>query len=474
MMMGGITKMMGTLVVGGMHADENNTATGLGATNRLASGLRIAGAPVGEQPMQEATSATANATNEKYSNAAKNFSTELFSRLKQAQNNNPNSLKNAKDAQDLVDSITTSIDEIKTQFGQEAANQAMAEILTSTESGVSSSRIAGAISEVLRGISAANQAVLNSDHLTGERYEEAKKIDQQLTDFVEYLNSKENYDQVDERPLGLSLALNDYFGDANLQEKDQKIFDANFEWLTVKEIEAKKAEDDDKDCLKLSVKELGQDAVNKIATFLRDELGNKEAASYIANLSEDDDIFKAVDHVRTMMFEDTHLVSGGLDEKTGLPSLVHREGTGVTQSFELNQFLSSEILDAVNSALRDDPELKERFTTYVADKQYGGDTTKVPDGLGLATWPGGMLGSIYGPAHRSTVYLANIGNSTAEERKTDFLAQSGDFWKEAAKNSSNQNAAEYETIAKNCGQTYQDYISGRQATKPGTMVNKDA
>jgi hypothetical protein len=440
-------------------------------TNMDGTSLRIAGRGVTSSVSPAPNSEEAVAQKK---NVAENFASTLLSRLTTLQNQGDDIKKSPEEAQGLVDSITEAIEEIKKQFGQGAANEAMAAILSNTEDKLSGDRVASAISGVLQGIAGLNNATLKDQSVTAEKYEAAKETEQKLKDFVEYLNQG-TVESGDKKTSGLSGALNDYFGNPELPEEDQKRFTANFAWMTGAEIAAQEAEKNFTNTeLPLSVAEFGRENVDKLADYLRNELDHQEAADYIKNLTDDDDIFLAIDHVRGILYENSGIVTPGKDPATGFLGLARLDGEGVEQAHKLTKFLNENMLDAVNSAFRSSPKLQARLQNY-ASMYFQGKTEDVPAGYGLTTWPGGNFDN-YTPGHKpgngkiGPIFMADIGETTAAERREKFMETASDFWRDAAQNIAPANADLYRQYAESSDKAYNEYMATKRNTPPGSMV----
>jgi hypothetical protein len=396
-------------------------------------------------------------------NISQNFAKTLMGRLEKEQlKADSGNRKSLEETQAFMDSLTGALDEIKDKFGQETANHIMAEILTNTERGMSGDRIAHSFIGALKVIAITAAETLRSDTATDSEVEDALNT-KKLADLLNFLNNG-TAESDDSDLQGLSGALNSYFGNPAfpLAEEEQKIFDTDFSWKTVKEISEKNAPAAFAFDLSLSVKELGQLHVDKLVKFLRDELGLEEAASYIENLGADDDIFTAVNHVKNLMWENTTVTGGFLGYEW-------REGPGAEQVHKLTEFLQYNMLDAVNSAFRNDPELSDRLKDF-ASMFYNGKVEDVPSGIGLTTWPGGLLGG----QNSSSIYVADIGDTTVADRHEQFLFQAGDFWRGMAQSTGEENRQKYEGFAQNCDKSYEEYLLGKNKTEPGALVDQQA
>ena len=441
------------------------------ANNPLATGLTIRGQTsesVGStmRIMKAVTKAQDSETNTppQNQNSSQNFSKTLMDRLvKEQLKADSGNKKSLEETQAFMDSLTGALDEIKDKFGQGTANHIMAEILTNTERGLSGDRIAHSFTGALKVIAITTTQTLNSDTATDSELEDAKNTEKKLADLLNFLNNG-TAENDDSDLQGLSGALNSYFGNPAfpLAEEEQKIFDTDFLWKTVKAISEKNASAADIFGLSLSVKELGQSHVDKLVNFLRNDLGHEEAASYIESLGADDDIFMAVNHVKNMMWENTTVTGGFLGYEW-------HEGPGAEQVHKLTEFLQYNMLDAVNSAFRNAPELSDRLKDY-ASMFYNGKAEDVPSGIGLTTWPGGLLGG----QNSSSIYVADIGDTTVVDRHEQFLFQAGDFWRGMTQSTGEENRQKYEGFAQNCDKSYEEYLLGKNKTEPGALVDQQA
>ena len=443
--------------------------------------------------VQTATSAVA-AAEEGGKSASQNFRETFLSRLEEAQTE-----KSAEETLALTESVMAVIAEIRDKFGDEAANQAMAEVLTATSDGVTGERIAEAIGGVLKGLSALNQEAPQNSEATAE------ETGLKLQAFLEYLN--QDSVEVDGRSLpGLSKALNDYFGLAGGSADSQKVFGEDFNWRSAQELSDQQAADDaEKEYrFSLSVREIGRETMNGLANYLREVVGSSEAAEYIENLSDDADVFDAIDQVRNMFLANTTLTDGiitealnGANEKwnrqsqalVGTQSLRQRVGPGLEQNRQLNDYLDKYMVDAANAAIRNDPEVTRRFQDFVTfdvdesrQKQNYEDflqwDQETRDGYGLFTWPGaralGGMDDFYYGHERRTWSCGFVGDTTGEERRIERLNTSSNILSNFAQSTTNQAEKDiYQRWSDEQAAAYQELISAyRQGQTSGNLVDQ--
>ncbi len=324
--------------------------------------------------------------------------------------------KTPESSQKLVDSITAVIEEIKNEFGQEAANRAMADIVTGTEKNVSAEAIAGAIGGALKSLADANEKTINDPSVSKEQYEAAVTTKERLQEFVARLNGgAANGDG--SNGFGLNEALNGYFG---LAAESQKNFTADFSWASPGE-EASRAENDGWAPFTMSVKELGRETLQKFADFLRSDVGNEEAAKYLEGLDDNCDIFEAIDCMRNQILKDHTTVEpddqvmGKFGEFFPASALARRTGEGLEQLKKVNRYLADNMVDAVNGAIWSNGDLKARMRAAAG---CDGDRNQ-SDTYGLYNWPGsrvvggGLCDWEYGGGARN---FGECGNTTGADR----------------------------------------------------------
>jgi hypothetical protein len=229
----------------------NTAGQNLTVSHKLAGGLRINGRAPSETRAESQASSVDKPENsqgpEAKEAAAKEISARFADTLLGRLMNDKDNQKSPEEAKALLDSILNTAREIKEQFGQPAANQVMAEILTNTERRVSAENIANAVGGVLRNISGQNKLVLYKSDISEEEYAQVQETEKKLKDFLKFLNAKEEASpgpDGEPAPKGLTAALNGYFGLPGLavKEEDQKFFDDDFAWLSEAQIVGKEPE----------------------------------------------------------------------------------------------------------------------------------------------------------------------------------------------------------------------------------------
>jgi hypothetical protein len=283
-----------------------------------------------------------------------------------------------------VESITAAIEEIKKEFGQTAANKAMADIITGTEKAVTAEAIAGAINGVLKSLAEANEETINDPLVTREEYEAALKMKEQLQSFVTKLNDG-SANEDGSAGSGLNEALNGYF---DLPPDSHKYFTEDYAWVSPSEKAADEEYDSQKG-FKLSVKELGRETLQGFADFLRTEVGSEEAARYIESLGDDDDIFDAADYVRTLLMKNTYVKDSDAESIRRFgANFPTREGEGVEQIGKVTYYLGTTMIDAVNGLIRNNADIKARMQAVTTP--FDGDLNQ-SDTYGLYRWPGAFV-----------------------------------------------------------------------------------
>ncbi len=394
---------------------------GNGSNKKLFTGaLRIAGDEKQNTPETVAEPAKPEASDskpvtveqkEEKLNVSDRFTETLLSRLANIQDET-GAKKTPEDSQKLVNSITATIEEIRKKFGQEAANRAMADILTGTEKNMTADAIAGAVSGVLKGLSEASEETIKDPSATKEQYEAALKTKEQLQEFVKKLNEA-NSNEDGSGNSGLNGALSSYFG---LSAESQKNFTDDYSWASpIKD--GISSEGGSYKAFAMSVKEFGRAPLQEFADYLRSEVGSEEAAKYIEGLSDGEDVFDAVDRVRNILLENTHVTEPDAESIRRFgASFPQRAGEGVEQLGKVNRYLAENMVDAANESIRGSAEIKARLqaaTAYDSDRNQS-------DTYGLYTWPRGVsVGRLcdwrYGESYR-TWDFGECGDSSGADR----------------------------------------------------------
>ncbi len=343
---------------------------GNGSNKKLFTGaLRIAGDEKQNTPETVAEPAKPEASDskpvtveqkEEKLNVSDRFTETLLSRLANIQDET-GAKKTPEDSQKLVNSITATIEEIRKKFGQEAANRAMADILTGTEKNMTADAIAGAVSGVLKGLSEASEETIKDPSATKEQYEAALKTKEQLQEFVKKLNEA-NSNEDGSGNSGLNGALSSYFG---LSAESQKNFTDDYSW----------------------------------ASPIKDGISS-EGGSY-----------------KAFAMSNTYVTEPDAESIRRFgASFPQRAGEGVEQLGKVNRYLAENMVDAANESIRGSAEIKARLqaaTAYDSDRNQS-------DTYGLYTWPRGVsVGRLcdwrYGESYR-TWDFGECGDSSGADR----------------------------------------------------------
>jgi len=373
-------------------ADQNSTSW-----RKLAGGLRINGQTASEAQAANQAPAVDKPEDsqgpEAKEAAAKEISARFADTFLGRLLNDKDNPKSLEEAQALLDSILDTVEEIKEQFGQPAANEVMAEILTNTERRLSAENIAKAIGGVLQNISYFNKLTIQKGGLSEEEYAQTQETEKKLKDMVKFLNAKEEDSSGPDgsAPKGLTAALNGYFGLPGLEikEEDQKFFDDDFAWLSEAQIREKNQSSSSHDHFSISVDEFGRENLEDLIHFLRDYLGDDEAAKIIENLSGDDDIFDALGKVNDHFYADTYAKplpdsysDTMLDPNTRLPGLLAYQGPGIEKIQKLEIYLNKYMTDKVNELIATNSTVKSRMV------EYAGIPENTTGNYGITCWPG--------------------------------------------------------------------------------------
>ncbi|UQZ90319.1 hypothetical protein C4J81_14340 [Deltaproteobacteria bacterium Smac51] len=228
-----------------------------------------------------------------------NFKESLMNRLEHSQRSGLASGSSQEDAQALVDSITATVAKVKDTFGQEAGNAAMSKILKDLDQkGFSLESVTETVSDAVRHASQSG-----TSRQKAEFYEE---LNEDLGANLEEGKS--------DKTKSLSRAINDFFGlEGETNEKGDKAkvmgFDEKGNWREV-DVEIEKegesgqlflegtpeaAEDALRGSSSFTLKDIGQDTVDDMVDFLRNDMGSEEAASYVESQSKHADFMNTVD-----------------------------------------------------------------------------------------------------------------------------------------------------------------------------------
>jgi hypothetical protein len=119
-----------------------------------------------------------------------------------------------------VESISEAVEEIQTQFGQEASNRAMSLILKASLSELTSESLTGAVKEAM-------QPILDEVSTAEGSY--ASALQAKLDGFHSFLNGDE-----EDSSFSLSEILNEIFpGEASGEASVAKSFNSSFDWVSL-------------------------------------------------------------------------------------------------------------------------------------------------------------------------------------------------------------------------------------------------
>jgi hypothetical protein len=416
--------------------------------------------------------ATTNKEDSKKQKIVENFETAIIERLKNDKDNN----KTNEEINNLVGSITNVIDKIKLDFGQEFAIKTMAKILKDTENRINAMTIATSIGSVLKEKQSILSKILSGKATEADVQDAVKKQTLKLSDdlnnpdvyfkqeveklekMVDFLNQKdEEFDILDNDKLSsLSAALNNYYGEVIVKDEDYYLFSSRFDWLNNEECNIKNKEYSNLEYgfdFIVTVSELGRENLDELISFLQNDLNDVEAANFIENLSDSDDIFAAINYLfethyvepeikplsnsnnkvsqESNVFFDKTDIEKLLQEKFALSDeeiakaaepwpeehsqfdydskfislhITANEPFSTEKEFfnnNLNAFLNSRLLDKVNTVIQENSIIKAKFLE-IASKNFFSNEKLVPDNYGLTQFPSntytgtGSLSSIMG------------------------------------------------------------------------------
>jgi hypothetical protein len=141
------------------------------------------------------------------------------------------------------------------------------------------------------------------------------------------------------------------------------------------------------DYFTISVDEFGRENLDDLTHFLRDYLGDDEAAKIIENLSGSDDIFEAVEKVRDLFYADSYRAAPIDPEISWFPGIAHHEGPGMEKIAKLGIYLEKYMTGKVNQLIATNSTVKARMVKYAA-KFLGCSQEDVMENCGITYWPG--------------------------------------------------------------------------------------
>jgi hypothetical protein len=350
---------------------------------------------------------------------ARNFKASLLANLVISNNLSVSKDKHTDEENEaLAESVTSLVTEVKEEFGDSEANRLMAKILLNTEGGVTENRVTAAIGEFFKSIKDEAMATLGSTGASEESYAKADATLGKLERMVSFLNygDSEKTTEDGEESNSLSKALNAYFGKERTSDADKKIFSSNFEFLTLKEIEALKGvseeEKEEEDTVEfiLTKAELGDSAINGAISYLSETLSSEEAANILINLEEDGDVLAAVEEARSYLAsldkeeeeeekkEESSIASGKASEAaTSVAASATKSDEAeaakiVTEVVKasgkkalFDEFLNSSFVKEINKAVQESESVGGRLKSLVSSKI--GYEVGVSS-LSVVGWPG--------------------------------------------------------------------------------------
>ncbi|MDR1083574.1 MAG: hypothetical protein LBP22_01650 [Deltaproteobacteria bacterium] len=259
------------------------------AAERLMTGLRIDGqltnASADSNPASESQVSVSFSTityGSASGSARKNFETEILSRLL------ADLTEDSAPAILLADSLSSAALEVSSKFGQDKANEFMVRILKATDGSVSEQALIVAVSSFFGQIKA---MAVSSPELFGQ-LEKMKDFLNQGLDLALDESQLESRLKLGDKPQ-LSYSLNKYFNTPATLSEDKNSaetygFNANFERVALK-VEAAGEDSYGSGFFKIySFRYLSQRGftpegglLSEMASFLRDSIGNSEAADYL-------------------------------------------------------------------------------------------------------------------------------------------------------------------------------------------------
>jgi hypothetical protein len=461
------TIIKGFMMIGNTVTDSNKKFS---SKDRISHGLSI------KNDSLKIPEATKNQENLQKKKITTNFETALTKRLVDDREHQ----KSQEEVKYLVESVMCVIGQITSDFGQETATEAMAKILTSTEQRINANTIATAVGTVFKAREFLVNKILSrktneadipeitktygSDLEPEEFMRKVEKDAENLEKMVEFLNkANETTDIVGQQISSLSSALNTYYGDVIISDEDFYCFSNKFDWLKADGVKVKNSAYLSQDYgfdFAISVSEFGRENLTELINFLRTDLKDDNSANFIQNLTDNNDIFAAINYIFNKHFDnepvkaakgvmesfkekfltekdenywneynakreaayerltdpDYELPQFDYNSKYGFGYIGEEyNATDYNFNYTLDNFLRTRLLDRVNDVIRDNSAVRERFLK-VAVKNFSSREESVPDNYGLFTFP-----STYNMGTVSTSYIMKVMDTTAEERALNEL-----------------------------------------------------
>jgi len=291
------------------------------------NGLRVNGQARTGGKMSVADTSQA-ATGTRKQGVSENFKSALTARVERYQNSGQSEKGGtAENGKALVDSVAQAAAEIKTIYGQDAANAFMANVLKGVdEKGFNQESLTKSVSTALKDVAQCG----SSSQL------------QKLTEsFNQGLGAADNPDG--RAVKGLSQAVNDFFGLEKQETKNGQTaqgFTANGNWGEVAVEDAgsgplfvqgtpEVAQSALEASASFQMKAIGQDTKDDLVNYLREELGAEEAAAFLESAPGKADFMSTMDHVI---------------------ELALKEADGSENAAKLENYLNDQVVMAVNAS----------------------------------------------------------------------------------------------------------------------------
>ncbi|UQZ91079.1 hypothetical protein C4J81_18380 [Deltaproteobacteria bacterium Smac51] len=230
------------------------------------------------------------------------FSNEMLSRCQKSLDKS--SQENPLAANMLAESLVQTANEVKNQFGQEKANEFMSSVISVTDGGVNENSLTAAVGGFFQNLSQEVKGTQEGVNKMAAMKEFLNKGLDQIFQDDEIVNE----DFSSGAAVGLSYALNRYFDkpaavDEENQNGEALGFNADFERVNMGVRNNSRNVDPETGEVWLNVRSASRitaselstsETAGKVADFLRNEIGNENAASYMESLGEGSHFMEAI------------------------------------------------------------------------------------------------------------------------------------------------------------------------------------
>jgi hypothetical protein len=294
--------------------------------NPLQTGLRIArpNSPAVQVPNIEALKQLDKKANAASSQVAENPTSKFISEIKRRINN---AAQNEDSAAIFEESLVSTLGQIKSQFGQDKANEFMNRILTATDSAVEEKSLSKAIGGFF-------QDIANDPSVSHDAIKKLENIRKSLNSGLGISEEKKN------TKTGLGYALNVFFHpQSSVDAPSIKAFDENFERTVLQptKTESTVMDTTNYDAYLLGKAHFdetglaGSETAVKIADYLRNQIGNENAAVYLESLTAGSNFVEGL--------------------ATACSIVVNENGQGAASNFV--SFLNGSIKDEISASQND-------------------------------------------------------------------------------------------------------------------------